>query len=123
MMEQLNFTAGTRTADLILKGRYDSSDLDTLTQYLIEYMQISHPGKPISAELMEEEFTSKLKVWKESTTTSPSGLHLGHWKALIAQHLYSRLDNKKAETSTQFKVQYIMPESNSLIIVQNGDTH
>ena len=31
----------------------------------------------------------KLKPWNESTSTSPSGLHLGHYKALIARHEYS----------------------------------
>ena len=36
------------------------------------------------------EFRSKLQVWSESTTTSPSGLlHLGHYKALISKHSYS----------------------------------
>ncbi|KAI2501960.1 hypothetical protein MHU86_12513 [Fragilaria crotonensis] len=36
-----------------------------------------------------DDFMSKLRVWSESTTTSPSGLHLGHYKALIARHSYS----------------------------------
>ena len=36
-----------------------------------------------------EEFRGKLQVWSESTTTSPSGMHLGHYKALIAKHSFS----------------------------------
>ena len=28
-------------------------------------------------------------VWPESTSTSPSGTHLGHYKALIARHSFS----------------------------------
>jgi hypothetical protein len=36
-------------------------------------------------------FIEKLKVWRESTTTSPSGIHLGHYKALIARHSYTHI--------------------------------
>ena len=53
-----------------------------------------------------EEFQGKLRAWRESTTTSPSGMHLGHYKALFAKHKYSnvspldpsaRLDDEKTE--------------------------
>jgi hypothetical protein len=43
-------------------------------------------GKPT---ISEDDYVKKLKVWSESTTTSPSGMHLGHYKALIARHSYS----------------------------------
>jgi hypothetical protein len=36
----------------------------------------------------------KLRVWRESTTTSPSGLHLGHYKAFCARHQYSDIDDE-----------------------------
>jgi hypothetical protein len=39
--------------------------------------------------ISENEYRGKLKVWRESTTTSPSGLHLGHYKAMISRHKYS----------------------------------
>ena len=35
------------------------------------------------ATLSMDNFVGKLKVWNESTTTSPSGRHLGHYKSLI----------------------------------------
>jgi hypothetical protein len=35
----------------------------------------------------------KLRTWRESTSTSPSGLHHGHYKALIAGHAYSDVDS------------------------------
>jgi hypothetical protein len=34
--------------------------------------------------LTMKEFTGKFKVWRESTSTSPSGRHLGHYEALVA---------------------------------------
>ena len=40
----------------------------------------------------------KLKVWRESTSISPSGLHLGHYKALIARHQHSEVDHNDNDT-------------------------
>ncbi|KAI2499111.1 hypothetical protein MHU86_15381 [Fragilaria crotonensis] len=50
--------------------------------------------------ISDEEFTGKLKVWKESTTTSPSGVHLGHYKALIARHEYSHIQDDENDDET-----------------------
>ncbi len=33
------------------------------------------------------------KVWTETTTTSPSDVHLGHYKALIAPHEYTHISD------------------------------
>jgi hypothetical protein len=40
----------------------------------------------ISHTLSLEEWKGKIKSWSESTTTSPSGFHLGHSKVLLAEH-------------------------------------
>ena len=37
----------------------------------------------ISTELTVQQFISGIKIWKETTSTSPSGRHLGHYKAII----------------------------------------
>ena len=46
--------------------------------------------------LTTAEWKEKMKVWKESTSTSPSGYHLGHSKCLIANHGLKE-DSKEAE--------------------------
>lgn len=46
----------------------------------------------------------KLTVWTESTTTSPPGLHLGHYKALIVRHSF-QTDASDDELTTEFKQQ------------------
>ena len=53
--------------------------------------------------ITDDEFVGKLKVWTESTTTSPSGLHLEHFKALIASHKFSSEppDDETAEESAK----------------------
>ena len=35
-------------------------------------------------KLTYNEFKGKMNVWSEQTTTSPSGCHLGHYKALFS---------------------------------------
>jgi len=35
-----------------------------------------------------EKFVGKIRTWVESTTTLPSGIHLGHYHALIARHCH-----------------------------------
>ena len=78
----------------ILEGRMDATGHGKHVQLLLQHLsQINdiaqHPNCPT---ISEADFVGKLKVWKESTTTSPSGLHLGHYKALIAQHQFSNDD-------------------------------
>ena len=36
-------------------------------------------------------FQGKIKAWRETTTTLPSGMHLGHYKVLFAKHRYSNV--------------------------------
>ena len=45
------------------------------------------------ATISDAEFSGKLRVWRESTSTSPSGMHLGHCKALVARHSFSTTTN------------------------------
>jgi hypothetical protein len=40
---------------------------------------------------------SKIKNWKESTSISLSGLHLGHYHAMVAWHDYSGLKDSMME--------------------------
>ena len=35
-------------------------------------------------EITQEEWRNKFNHWKESTSTSPSGIHLGHYKTLLS---------------------------------------
>ena len=39
----------------------------------------------LKATITKEELEGKMRVWGETTTTSPSGRHLGHYKDLFIQ--------------------------------------
>ena len=62
-----------------------------MTKMLLKQFQRFTDGQtpPIPKLLTDQDLIGKLKVWKEKTSTSPSGIHLGHYKALIARHQHS----------------------------------
>eukprot|EP00957_Ditylum_brightwellii_P006752 512358-Ditylum_brightwellii.AAC.1 len=39
----------------------------------------------IGNKISVEDLKDKIRVWKEQTTTSPPGKHLGHFKTLISR--------------------------------------
>ena len=56
----------------------------------------------------------KLRVWKESTTTSPSGVHLGHYKALISKHAYSYVQDDDEGVKDGVKLTELRDELNHM---------
>jgi hypothetical protein len=64
-------------------------------QTLHETFAHSSPLDAVSDAVTLEEWTGKMKSWKETTSTSPSGMHLGHHKTLIKPFLP---DNPPPET-------------------------
>jgi hypothetical protein len=93
LSEDLDFHGATSSADMILDGSYNSSALADITQLVVSQMSQSKYSirSPLDTDISEEEYVGKIKSWKESTSTSPSGLHLGHYHALIARHEFSGL--------------------------------
>ena len=97
LVNQLGLCGDGSSSDDILNGEYIVHGLNEYTALLIQHLRQS--AEMAAAEtyptISEEEYVGKLKVWKESTSTSPSGLHLGHYKALMARHHYSDVDDKQ----------------------------
>ena len=48
-----------------------------------------------------KEFIAKFKNWDEMMSTSPSGMNLSHYHAMIKPHSVSEKDNKHAEMESQ----------------------
>jgi hypothetical protein len=73
-------------ADLILEGSFYSEELSDIQQLLIAQMKARTDIETIPLELTSEEFLHRIKLWPDRTKTSPSGIHLGYSKALLAPH-------------------------------------
>ena len=87
LREDTDFSASTAAADSILDGDHDYCpfEMRLATTRLLRYMT-KDKVEDIPVTLTPAQFDGKLKSWNERTSTSPSGLHLGHWKALYADH-------------------------------------
>ena len=73
------------TSDAILQGTFTPPP--EMPQLQVEYFKLlkQNPTKKEYHPYMNIEQVKKgFKVWRENTVTSPSGIHLGHYKALLA---------------------------------------
>ena len=80
---QLDWAASTSTADLILEGDYTNDELTDIQELMINHCARQGPLDAIPAEITVKEFESRFRTWDKRTSTAPSGIHLGHYKALI----------------------------------------
>ena len=70
----------------VLKGSFTQYDDPLLNKLLHRLRQRVSPSRP---EISLHEFVRRLRRWKESTSTSPSRRHLGHYKALLPSSSYN----------------------------------
>jgi hypothetical protein len=81
----LGFAGTSKASDAILRGETPECpgnffpETELLWKKLAQHEQIP----PISATATAKEIVQSLRKWREGTSTSPSGLHLGHSKALV----------------------------------------
>jgi hypothetical protein len=79
MHAKIGYKADGYAVDLILSGEYvEDDEMTAATSLLIHHLQ-AKTAEEIQTTITKEEVLGKLKKWKESTITSPSGLHLGHY--------------------------------------------
>ena len=69
---------------MVLKGEYSDPKLDEIQKLFLDNLTRVTEVDELFKFVTVEEFRGKMKAWRESTTTSPSGRHLGHYKLLIA---------------------------------------
>ena len=83
VIRKIGFGADTDRAEQILAGKDDPSDItdDEWSRYLLTSMK--RHSKELKIEITAEKMMNKYKRWKERTSTSPSGRHLGHFHALF----------------------------------------
>jgi hypothetical protein len=85
--DEIDWAASTPASDQILAGTqpFDKDDLDETNMLFLHQLRVSTVLNSIKSEVTEAEWLGKMKSWKETTSTSPSGMHLGHYKALLGE--------------------------------------
>jgi hypothetical protein len=82
----VGFEGLTEEADAILNGEcmdYMGIPMSNELKTFLEECKRPKQLKEISATISDEDFKTTIQKWKESISTSPSGRHLGHYKAAI----------------------------------------
>ena len=87
----------TEEAEAIVAGK-DLDDLGLPMQrelrVFLEECRRPSSVQPVSTTIDPAEFISTIKAWKESTSTSPSGRHLGHYRTAILDDSVTDLHTK-----------------------------
>jgi exonuclease III len=93
LANEMSFCGDSLTADSVLDGTYPTDRHPESVNLLLQHLKQTHEMASLQTypTVSLEEFQGKLRAWRESTTTSPSGMHLGHYKALFAKHKYSNV--------------------------------
>ena len=69
---------------MVLQGDYTVQDQNNIQQLFLKHLVRVTPTDTFNATISLKDFRQKMKKWRESTSTSPSGRHLGHYKACVA---------------------------------------
>ena len=98
LSDDFDWEASTVQAEALLCGNYSHmSDTPNCDDLLRECVTCT-TSEEIPAEISMDEFKGKIRCWKESTTTSPSGRHLGRYKALFAEGQIDELEDVSGTT-------------------------
>ena len=81
----IDWATTTSASDEVLQGTYEFTSSIPECRNLVEACKAVTELDGLPAEVTMAEFRGKIKTWREATTTSPSGRHLGHYKALFAR--------------------------------------
>jgi len=85
LSELLTWSGTSDSATAILDGRFPIEELslpEAETTILRLLKRIEH--REISTTISADDLSKAFRRWRESTSTSPSGRHLGHYKALLS---------------------------------------
>lgn len=89
LRELIDWTATTPESEAILNGQYvPPTSMPSLCQQVLNECKASITIDSIPPQITAQALSGKIKAWREKTTTSPSGRHLGRYKALFTSGKY-----------------------------------
>ena len=92
MKTRFNWSASTQESELVLAGEYEEEDLGQLSRLFLDNLCRVTELDSQPALFKMSDLRGKYKVWREGTSTSPSGRHLGHFK-LLFKNIDERLED------------------------------
>ena len=107
LQPECNWSATSPAAEQLLHGTYTHNITTPQCRELLQACQAQAELNSVPHELTFEEFRGKISRWRESTTTSPSGRHLGRYKALFTRVPTTAEDTNPEETSFAAKQESI----------------
>lgn len=115
--DHITWSADTHLSDEIQAGTYESN-IDEVPQCsaLLQACKAVSDLDILPSTITEKEFRSKIVSWKESTSTSPSGRHLGIYKALFATGPYNKNDEDEEENDKYNKLRYAQQDIASIVL-------
>ena len=84
--EWIYWGASSDISEHILEGTFHPLEVNSLTSELLWHMKRHASLDQILDTLTTTEWIGKISAWPETMSTSPSGFHLTHSKALVAKH-------------------------------------
>ena len=84
LRQNLDFAASTHVADTVLQGTFDTTNLCHISTEILQAMK-QKCDRHLPAAITDDQLRGKLLAWNEGTSTSPSGIHLGHYCALVVK--------------------------------------
>jgi hypothetical protein len=98
LSELLDFNGCTPCAQEILNGKIPDNKIHHTAKLILQECKRERPA--LGFEYSMQDMTNGFTKWRESTTTSPSGKHLGIYKALINAVKYNiRTETEKANNT------------------------
>jgi hypothetical protein len=80
--EKMGTSGSTDFCDRVLQGTADLSNIPTTLQSIFQQLHRLHTVD-ISLMITYDDFKDALAQWKETTSTSPSSHHLGHYMSVL----------------------------------------
>jgi hypothetical protein len=95
--EKLGYKGDGNLSELIINGDNTATAevTDEVQKLFIQHLKKKNSLNSIGTKITLDQFKNKINNWPEATTTSPSGIHLGHYHALFQRHGLPDKDPKK----------------------------
>ena len=101
--KMLGYTGVSQQANNIIQGANIEELIQNMgpgEQKILRQLNNGKNTPTISITITQKEFMTGFRKWRESTSTSPSGRHLGHYKALLRAEL---IDNQPVKNKHKQK--------------------